>query len=94
MEKIWYAVIENNNAFRREYIRAIKAWDKEGIFIKLLRDSPFIAVYYNDRFLGAKIISDEEGLDMNLLTVNGSIQHYDEINKVLLESHHRLVKKI
>ena len=96
MKEIWHTTIASNNVFRNEYIKTIKNWDINGDFIKRLQDSSFIAVFYNDLFLGAAIIDEKDGLDKKPSPINGSNQHYDEINQALLESHHnhKLVKKM
>lgn len=93
LKEIWYTMIENNNKFRNEYIKTIKRWNVDGNFINLLQNSPFIAVFYNDLFLGAVIINEGDELDRKPLTINGSIQHYDEINQALLDFHRVLIKK-
>lgn len=95
MKNITVAKIAINNPILTSYIKKIQTWDSTGnlcnkIITEKQDDVCFYGVYYDEHFLAASTMdydSSNDYIDINL--INGSIQHYEEIEE---ESMKQLVK--
>lgn len=91
MKEMGIAIIDKNNIMRNQYIKKIGFWDSEGDFTSKIKDKPIIGLFYNDYFLAASIMEINEKLEINMITINGSLVHKEEVEEYFQEVLKKLV---
>ncbi|MDD6224204.1 MAG: hypothetical protein PUB18_04300 [bacterium] len=108
MKRIGIARISIHNPILTSYVRTIQTWGF-GTNFEVTNQPFFYGIFLEDQFLGASTIQIEEKTASACITiVNGSIQHYERLEKESIRQltdiaikdydaktvHVRLVKKL